>query len=369
MEAILIEINLNAIASNLREIKKYVGNKVKIMPVIKADAYGHGLVPVGKTLAENGADFLAVSYVSEAISLRKAGIDTPIVILLGISKEEIKAVFEYRLIPVIYHQEMATILSKEAKRHKNKVEVFVKIDTGMGRLGIFYKEAISFLKRISSLSKLDILGITSHLAVAESNKEFTKSQLNRFKKVLKDAREMGLRLPYNHIANSAAILGYDNSLFDVIRPGLSIYGVYPAEHLKEKIKLEPAMSVKTKVIYIKWLPPNVGVSYGHTFITSKKTKIAVLPIGYDQGLFRQLSNKGQVLIKGKRAPIIGTICMHLTMVDVTHIKDVSLGEEVVIMGKQNKEEITAEEIAKKANTISYDILCRFGKNYQRRYIC
>jgi len=367
--SVLVEIDLKAIAANLAEIKKFVGNKIKIMPVVKADAYGHGLIPVAQTLVKNGVEFLAVSYVTEGIKLREAGINIPIVILLGVLPEEIEAVFEYQFIPVIYRLEIASLLSKRAIKYKTVLSVFLKIDTGMGRLGVFYKEAISFLKSILTMPGLKILGITSHLAVAESNERFTKKQLSRFKEVLKAAKEMGFQLPYNHIANSAGILNYNESFFQVVRPGLSIYGIYPVSSLRKKIKLKPAMSVKTKIIYLKWLPPNVGISYGHTFITSRKTKVAVLPIGYDQGLFRQLSNKGEVLIQGKRAPIIGTVCMHLTMVDVTHIEHLNLGEEVVILGKQGKEEITAEEIAKKAGTISYDVLCRFGKNNLRVYKC
>ncbi len=367
MQAGWLEINLKAIGNNLKEIKRIIGKNVKTMPVVKANAYGHGLVPVARKLEEVGADFLAVSYIEEGIKLRKAGIKIPIVILLGISEAEIDPVFTYGLTPIIYDYKIASMLSEAAQKNNTKMAVFIKIDTGMGRLGVFYKEALLFLKKLSSLPGLKIQGLTSHLAVAETDKSFTEKQINRFKTVLDEAQKGGINLPYNHIANSMALLQYKESLFQIVRPGLSIYGIYPIPLLKKKINLQPAMSFKTKVLYLKSLPPKIGVSYGHTYVTTQETKVAVLPVGYDQGLFRQLSNKGKVIIKGKKAPIIGTICMHLTMIDVTHIDGIEIGEEVVILGKQGKEQITAEEIAQKANTISYDVLCRFGRSNPRRF--
>jgi alanine racemase len=362
-----VEVDLEAIAHNFREIKRSVGDDKKIMPVIKADAYGHGLVPVARVLEEKGADFLAVSYVEEGIILRRAGIKIPIVILLGILPEEIEALFIYRLIPIIYRLEIARKLSQEAQKRKTQISVFVKVDTGMGRLGVFYKEAISFLKEVNTLPGLKIEGITSHLALAESDRKFTQKQLMRFKAILKAASQAGLILKFNHIANSTGALMYNVNDFSVIRPGLALYGIYPIASLQRKIDLKPAMSFKTRIIYVKWLPPGVGVSYGHTYVTTKKTKVAIIPVGYDQGLFRQLSNKGEVLVQGKRVPIIGTICMHLTMLDVTSIDKIDIGEEVVILGKQGNEEITADEIASKAGTISYDVLCRFGRSNPRIY--
>lgn len=367
MEPGWIEIDLRAITHNLKAIKSIIGQETKIMPVVKADAYGHGLIPVAQTLVQAGAAFLAVSYVEEGIKLRAAGVNVPIVVLLGVLRAEIEAVFSYKLTPVVYRLEVARALSEAAQKYKKTLPVFVKIDTGMGRLGVFYKEAYDFLKTVSHLPGLKVVGVTSHLALAETDEEFTKIQIKRFKTVLETAQTLGLELKFNHIANSAASLQYQDSHFQVVRPGLSIYGIYPLPSLKEKLTLKPVMSFKTRVIYLKWLPARAGVSYGHTFITPRPTKVAVIPIGYDQGLFRQLSNKGEVLIKGKRAPIIGTICMHLTMIDVTSIDGVDIGEEVVILGKQGKEEITANEIAQKAGTISYDVLCRFGKSNPKVY--
>ncbi len=367
MSSAWVEIDLNAIAHNFEEIKRAVGHDKKIMPVIKADAYGHGLVPVARVLEEKGADFLAVSYVEEGIALRKAGIKIPIAILLGIIPEEIKALFTYQLTPIIYRLEIAKKLSQEAQKRRTQISVFVKVDTGMGRLGVFYKEAISFLKEVNHLPGLKIEGISSHLALAETDRRFTQKQFMRFKAILRAASQVGLTLKFNHIANSAGALMYETGL-SVIRPGLTLYGVYPVRSLRQKINLRPAMCFKTRIIYVKWLPPHVGVSYGHTYVTTKKTRIAVIPIGYDQGLFRQLSNKGEVLVQGKRVPIIGTICMHLTMLDVTKLDKVDIGEEVVILGKQGNEEITADEIAFKAGTISYDVLCRFGRSNPRVYL-
>lgn len=363
-----VEIDLSAIRHNFKAIKALVGPKVKIMPVVKADAYGHGIIPVSETLMAEGADFLAVSYVEEGIALRKTGISIPIVILLGMSLKDAKRAFSYKLTPVIYSMELAKALSDIAERDKKDMPIYVKIDTGMGRLGIFYKEAIPFLRTLRRLPGLDLKGLTSHLAVAETNPSFTQKQISRFKKIIEETKNLGINLKYSHIANSAAALQYKESHFQVIRPGLSIYGIYPTHALHKKIALKQAMSFKTKVLYLKKLPPKTGISYGHTFVTNKETKVAVLPIGYDHGLFRSLSNKGEVLIRGKRAKILGTVCMHLTMVDITQIPDVDVEEEAVVLGKQGKEVISAEEIAKRAGTISYDVVCAIGSRNPRRYL-
>ncbi len=363
-----VEIDLSAIRHNFKAIKALVGPKVKIMPVVKADAYGHGMVPISETLIAEGADFLAVSYVEEGIELRKAGISVPIIILLGIFPKDAETVSSYKLTPVVYSMELAKALSDIAKENKKDIPIYAKIDTGMGRLGIFYKEAISFLRTLRKLPGLNLKGLTSHLAVAETNPIFTQKQISRFKKIIEEAKNLGINLEYNHIANSAAALQYKESQFQVIRPGLSIYGIYPTDALHEKITLKQAMSFKTKIIYLKKLPPETGISYGHTFVTDKETKVAVLPIGYDHGFPRSLSNKGEVLIKGMRARVLGTVCMHLTMVDITQIPDIDMEEEVVVLGGQGKEVITAEEIAKNAGTISYDIVCALGSRNPRKYL-
>lgn len=363
-----VEIDLSAIRHNFKAIKALVGPEVKIMPVVKADAYGHGMIPVSETLIAEGADFLAVSYVEEGIELRKAGISVPIIILLGIFPKDAKTVSSYKLTPVVYSMELARALSDIARENKKDIPIYAKIDTDMGRLGIFYKEAISFLKTLKKLPGLDLKGLTSHLAVAETNPIFTEKQISRFKKIIEEAKNLGINLKYNHIANSAAALQYKESHFQVIRPGLSIYGIYPTDALHEKIALKQAMRFKTKIIYLKKLPPKIGIGYGHTFVTDKETKVAILPIGYDHGFPRSLSNKGEVLIKGMRARVLGTVCMHLTMVDITQIPDIDVGEEVVILGGQGKEVITAEEIAKKAGTISYDIVCALGSRNPKKYL-
>ncbi len=363
-----VEIDLSAIKHNFKAIKEFVGPKIKIMPVVKADAYGHGMIPVSKTLIDEGADFLAVSYVEEGIELRKAGISIPIIILLGISPKDTEIVSSYKLTPVIYTIELAEALSDTAKENKKDIPIYVKVDTGMGRLGIFYKDGISFLSTLRKLPGLDLKGLTSHLAVAETDPIFTQKQISRFKKIIEEAKNLGIDLKYSHIANSAAALQDKESHFQVIRPGLSIYGIYPTEALHKKIALKQAMSFKTRIIYQKKLPPKTGISYGHTFVTDKETRVAVLPIGYDHGLYRSLSNKGEVLIRGIRARILGTVCMHLTMIDITQIPDIDVEEEVVVLGKQGEEVITAEEIAKKAGTISYDIVCALGSRNPRRYL-
>ncbi|HIC90698.1 MAG TPA: alanine racemase [Syntrophaceae bacterium] len=363
-----IEIDLGALRHNFQQVRRFIKPTTKIMAIVKSDAYGHGMIHVSKELSKLGVDFLGVGDVREGLVLRKAKISTPIVVLLGISEEECSTVIQNNLIPAVYRLDIAHRLSQEALKKGRIQKIHLKIDTGMGRLGIPAHEVTSFLSKIRSLKSLEVEALFSHLACAhESDEEYTRFQLERFKKAIVEAKKMGFSLLYNHIANSAAIIDYKEAHFDLVRPGIMLYGSYPSSQFKEKVSLKPVMTFKSKIIQIKRLPPNSGISYGRTYITPGEALIATIPVGYDNGYMKSLSNKGEVLIGGRRAKIVGVVCMNLLMAEVTNIPNVQVNDEVVLLGSQMKDVITAEEIAERAGTISYEIYCALGNRNQRIY--
>ncbi|MDY6863811.1 MAG: alanine racemase [Thermodesulfobacteriota bacterium] len=366
------EINLKHLTYNLNQIKERVGADIKILAVVKADAYGHGAYTISSCLEKCGIDFLGVAYLEEAVELKKAGIKTPILILGGIFPGQEPYIAEYDLVPVIFDSTIARNLSRCALEKNKKISVHVKIDTGMGRLGIVNSQVKIFLENIKTLPNITISGILSHLAVAESDLSpdlsFTKKQIDNLKQAAEEFSNMGFNPLWKHIANSALIINYRLSYFNLVRPGLMLYGASPSLNLFNKFPLLPVMNIKTKVMQLKEVPAGATISYGRTYTCRKKTKIAILPIGYADGFPRNLSNKGEVLIKGKRAKVVGAVCMDMTMIDVTKIPRIKTGDDVVIIGKQEGEQITVEELAKKAETIPYEIFCRIGNRVPRVYI-
>jgi alanine racemase len=365
------EINLDALGFNLQNVQER-GEKAEILAVVKADAYGHGAVMISSELESGGLKFFGVATCKEGRKLREAGIKGSIVILGGIYRGEAKEVVKYDLTPVIYTFKPVRELSKEAEKSKKKVKVQVKIDTGMGRIGILPREVEGFFLEMKSLENIEVEGLLSHLAVADREEaeyqEFTLQQLENFRGAIKKINDLGFHPQLRHIANSAGIVSYPSSLFNLIRPGLMLYGSYPSSKLKEKISLKPVMSLKTEVIQLKRVPENFSISYGRSYITKGESLIATLPIGYADGYPRALSNRGEVLIKGKRAPVVGVVCMDMVMVDVTNVSKVKIGEEVVLLGSQGEETISAEEIAEKIGTISYEIFCGISKRVPRVYL-
>jgi len=362
-----VEIDLDSIAYNIHQIRKKVGNKTKIMAVMKANAYGHGAVEVAKVAIDAGAQWLAVALVEEGIQLREAGIQSPILILGSTPPDQVHEVIKYNLSQTVCSRELIETLSNEAQSWNQTAKVHIKVDTGLGRLGIFPEEVAAFVKESSCLEGIEIEGIFTHFSVADEDKAFTELQIKKFKEVISNLEREKIHIPLKHAANSAAVVGFASSYFNLVRPGIILYGLYPSPEINRTIPLKPAMSFKTKITYLKRVPAGYSLSYDRTFTTKRKSLIAILPVGYADGYPRALSNKGEVLIKGKRAPVVGMICMDMTLVDVTHIPDVKVGDEVVLFGKQNGAQISADEIASKSDLINYEILCGISKRVPRIY--
>jgi alanine racemase len=362
-----VEIDLWNIAANVRYIRSIAHRETKIISVVKADAYGHGAVEVGRTVLKNGADILAVANVYEAMELRKAGIKVPVLILNWTEPERLKDIIRDNLTQTIFDLDSARALSSTAKKMHRVASVHIKIDTGMGRLGMSAENAAAFIRKAADLPNLKINGIISHLSVAEKEHDYTEGQFRKFMSVLGGLRKEGIEIPVQHIANSAATLAYPYMHLAAVRPGIIIYGISPWG-MKKKCKfLRPAMSFKTKIVSIKEVPKGTSISYGRTFITKRRSLIADIPVGYAQGYNRNLSNKSRVLVNGKRVPIAGRVCMDQCLIDITGVKGVEVGDEVVLFGRQGKGEISAEELASWAGTIGYEIVSTVGRLVPRIY--
>jgi len=351
-----VEISIPNILHNIRELKKLLDKNVKFMAVVKADAYGHGAVPVSKAI-EGSVDYLAVATLAEALELKRAAIKAPILLLSEVNPLSAGDVVKNGFIQTVYTLELARSLSAAARRSGKTARVHLKVDTGMGRIGAHFSEAKDLFNKISKLPNVKIEGIFTHFAGAEEMEEFTSRQLKRFKSFISKIDSLGYIL---HAANSAAVLYHKESHLDMVRVGLSMYGLYPPGGKKVGTKLKPALRFITHVVYLKRVQAGTPLSYGSTYVAKKATKIATLPVGYADGLPRALSNKGEVLIGGKRYPIVGRVCMDLTLVDVGN-SNVKAGDEVALIGNQGKETISADDVAKLADTISYEIICGIGK--------
>jgi len=358
------EVNLENLVFNFNQIKRRVSPKTKILATVKADAYGHGLIPVSRSLEYCGADYFGVASVDEGIALREAGITAPILVLGLILKNDIEPFFTYRLTPTVCSIEMARAFNTIARSRKQPINVHIKVDTGMGRVGVLYDEALSCIRKIFRLEYVYIEGIFTHLACADINENFTGRQIDLLDKIIAQLDQEGLHILLVHVSNSLGVLNYKKGHFQMVRPGLVLYGIYPEVDLS--IRLKPVLSLKTRVIYVKHVPRGSGISYGHTYVTAKRTVIATLPIGYGDGYPRNLSNIGPVLINGKLFRISGRICMDQIMVDVGNFP-VKIGDEVVLIGSQGKQSITAEQLADLAGTIPYEIVCGLGSRIPRIY--
>ncbi len=360
------EINLGAIAHNLQEIKRKVA-PAEIMAVIKADAYGHGLKEVARVALENNARYLGVSTVEEGVQLRKQT-TTPILVFGGFFENQIKACLEHDLELTLFDFERAGALSKQAQASGNSAKVHIKVDTGMTRVGVHWQESLDFTRRVSELRCVKIVGIYTHFASADAkDKSFAKTQLQRFQKVLTELEMRNIQIPLKHTANSGAILDLPESYFDMVRPGVSIYGYYPSFEATESINLQPAMSFKSQVVAVKQVESGTKISYDSTYETVKQTKIVTVPVGYADGYNRLLSNQGEVLIRGKRYPVVGQVCMDFIMVDIGLENDIQTGDEVVLLGCQGDEEISIYEICEKLNTIPYEFTCMISSRVPRVY--
>ncbi len=363
-------INLDAICNNILNTKKLIGNSTKIMAIIKADGYGHGAVPIARALEQIGVDAYGIAIIEEGVELRNAGINKPLLILGYTPKEQYRQLVQYDITQTIFQLCSAEDLSREAIRQNRIANVHIKIDTGMSRIGFSdTEESIENIKKISLLDGININGIYTHFACAdESNKTSAHNQLKRFLNFVKRLEQEGIVISVKHISNSAGIIDLPEAKLDMVRSGISTYGLYPSEEVnKEKLPLEPAMEIKTHVSYVKEIDAGIGVSYGSTFITNRKTRIATIPVGYGDGYPRQLSSKGRVLIHGKSAPILGRVCMDQFMVDVTEIEDVAQGDVVTLLGKDKEEYISVEELANMSYSFNYEFICNVGKRIPRIY--
>lgn len=359
-----LEVDLNKISNNIEKIQNYVGNKVNVAPVIKADAYGLGANKLKNILEKNNINIVVVATVEEAINLRKEGFKCKILTLNELLPYEAKEVVEYDLTPGISDLEVAKKLDKIAKNTNKKVSVHIEVDTGMGRVGLAPDMILEFVQNISKLENIELEGIYTHFASADTNETYTAMQIEKFNTVLELLKENGFNFKYIHSSASSGIINYPNAKFNMVRPGIITYGYMPDKSIINSLNLKPCTKLISHIVFIKEVQKGTAISYGGTYIAPDKRKIATIPLGYADGIRRALSNNGRVYINGKYAPIVGRICMDNFMVDVTDI-DVKVGDRVVIWDNEN---ITLEEIADRCDTINYEILCMISKRVKRKYI-
>jgi alanine racemase len=363
-----LQVDLAALEHNYRQLRQLCEPQVSFLAVVKADAYGHGLLPVARRLVAAGVDYLGVGSLEEGLALRGAGIATPVLLLLSILPDEAPSAVAAGQDIVLFREDVAQAVAAAAREQGKQARVHLKCDTGMGRLGLLPDDVLPFLRLIKNYPQLEVRGLISHLAVAEQeDKTYTRKQFKEFGDLLAAARREGWELPLSHIANSAALWEHQEAHFNLVRPGLMLYGSPPAPHRPPPVALKPAMSFRSRVLQVKRVPPGSSISYGCTYTTAGWCDLAVLPVGYCNGYSRLLSNRGEVLIQGRRAPIRGRVCMNLTMVEVTHIPGVKEGEQATLLGGDGTDRISAEEVAEWAHTISYEIYCSLGNANPRRY--
>lgn len=364
-----VEIDLNALRQNLLAIRKMAGPGVKIMGIVKADAYGHGDYEVGRVLLDHGVEMLGIAILEEGIQLRDKGIQAPLLLLGGLFEDQIDTVIQYNIIPTVYDLKLVVVFSKRASELNKTVPVHVYVDTGMGSIGVRYDKAVEFVKSLYDIKNIFIDGIYTHCSSSdEKESAYTNLQIRRFRDILTTLDAIKIGIPLRHMANSGAIIGYPDAYFTMVRPGLSLYGLYPSEEVSRNIGIKPVMSFKTRVVHIKDMQPGDEVGYGRTYKITKPTRVATLPFGYDDGYNRLLSGQGKVILRGVMASIIGRVCMDQCFVDVSHINEVSVGDEVVVYGSQGQETISIESIAKQLHTIPYEVTCSVSKRVPRIYI-
>jgi len=370
------EIDLKALAHNFEQLQKLavknMTHSLGIMPVIKADAYGHGMFQVAEALHQCGCKYYGVSNVTEGVSLRAMGLKQKILIFESTSVHEARDIVEYKLTPTVCALEMGHALDHIAHEAGIQIPVHIKIDTGMGRLGVNEDQALDFVQVLrEQCPNLVLEGVYTHLPVADTDRDFTLGQMRRFRDLVYALENQFITFSYVHAGNSMGLGDYKSDLFNLARPGIMLYGIYPLEDLKKKVTLKPVMSVKARIIFVQTIAKGRGISYGHTFKAKEDITVAVLPIGYSNGYLRSLSNKAFVLVAGVRCPVVGRVTMDQIIVDITAAtlsgKMPKIGDEAVIMGTQKGETISVDEVALWADTISYEILCSLGNRLPRIY--
>lgn len=359
------EVNLEDIAFNTQQFRRLIGNS-QLMAVVKANAYGHGALEVAHTVLANGASWLAVAIPEEGVRLRRAGIAAPILVLGAVGPEEAEICVAKDLAVTLYEPQLARILANAARKLQKAAKVHVKVDTGMSRLGVTDGAALDFIRSVIKVPGIEVQGVFTHFADAENpSQEYLRWQWQRFERVMAALKREGIEIPCFHAANTAAAMFFPESHLDLVRIGGGLYGMYPDS--RRPIQLRPALSLKTRIAALKSVPAGTAVSYGCTYVTWKDTTLAVLPIGYADGLSRKLSNKGHVLIGGHPCPIVGRVTMDHTIVDVSGLP-ASVGDEVVLIGSSGYNEITVDDWARWMDTINYEVTCLLSSRVERVYV-
>jgi alanine racemase len=362
-------IDLDALEHNFKVLRRRLGTDIGIMAVVKADAYGHGAVPVAATLERLGADGFGVAFGEEGMRLREGGISKPVYVLGGVYHGEALKAHQYSLTPVIISLERGLDLAREARELGLRFTVHVKVDTGMTRVGIPMHQAKEAIIRLAQEPELAIEGLISHFATVSPDLGADYwDQLAQFRRLVDELKAAGIDPPLKHMANTAGILGAPKPPFNLVRPGILLYGSYPGSGFENVLDLRPVFRFATEITHLNHVPPGTAISYGGTYVTTRESVIATLPVGYADGLNRRLSNRGQALVRGRRAPIVGVVCMDMCMIDVTDIPGAALGDEAVFIGEQQGERITAEEVAEICGTISYEIFCNINHRVGRIYV-
>jgi alanine racemase len=369
----LAEIDLAALRHNYMQLRRSIPETTGILAVVKADAYGHGFMDVSRELELMNITAFGVAFLAEGIQLRKSGIDRPILLLGGIYPGQEKKCIGFNLSTVVFTLEQARTLDNVASRMFRKARIHLKVDTGMGRLGIHHQLAPEFLKELKKLRSIELEGIISHFASAdeldEDGRLFTEKQSKIFAGVVEAAFGEGFTPRYIHLANSAATFSLNLPFCNLVRPGIALYGAIPSVDFEGQLDLRPVMRLKSRIAMLKWIDPGMSLSYARTFVSGRRTLVASVPVGYADGYCRSLSNRGVSLVRGKRAPVAGTVCMDWIMLDVTDIPDVAEGDEVILLGCSDTGEcIRTEEIAELAGTIPYEIFCGISKRVPRIYL-
>ena len=365
-----VKVDLNAIEHNINEVTKLIDNNVKVMAVIKADGYGHGAAVIGNFLKEK-VDYFGVATIEEAIELRKNNIDIPILILGYTSYKQYEDLIKYDITQTVYNLEMVEKLEECAARFNHIAKIHLALETGMNRIGFEPNErSIENIKKIMKMDNIFVEGMFTHFSCAdERDKSYAKIQMKKYDEFIGKLENNNINIPIKHMCNSAGIMEFDNHRFEMVRSGIITYGLYPSDEVnKSALKLKSALEWKAHVINISEVSEGCGVSYGKTYVTKGNTRIATISVGYADGYMRGLSSKGKVLIHGQYAPIIGRICMDQMMVDITHLENVQIEDEVTLVGTDRENKINAEELAEMAGSFNYEFVCGIGKRVTRTYI-
>ncbi len=369
MRATRAEVDLSKIGHNVSEIRNLIQKNVRIMGVVKANAYGHGMIEVAQYLQSNSIDMLGVAFTQEAVALRNAGITTPILVFYGAREEEYPYYPAWDLEMTIPSLEALGTVNEYLASTGNTIRAHLKVDTGMGRVGIQYRETYRAIQSISQMKNIEPVGLYSHLATSEGDDpDYVSLQLERFESVLTEAKKQGVEFEHIHLANSGGIIHYPQTYYTMVRPGIMLYGYPPGESIPDTLHLQQPLSLRSAITLIKRVEKGVSISYSRRYTTSSPTHIGTIPIGYADGFNRLLTNNADVLIHGKRFPQVGTVCMDQIMVDLGDDSSISIGDEVILLGTSGEETITAWDIAARTGTIPYEILCALSARIPRIYI-